>query len=209
MSDPARAQDSPSLTVEIIILMAFMAVGYTINFAWDFAVRRRQARAVGVLRRHARPRALPAALDEDERRRRIPNEGLREFVDLTRLSFVELDGLIDSFDLLQLRARDQARFGVVTIASEQRRARAMALLEGWLSAWAKVDEQTHAQLRALALGPETIADVIARERERVSWEFRRDTERGLSETITDLDRAVIHMQGVVAQLEREVDDPYR
>jgi hypothetical protein len=51
--------------------------------------------------------------------------------------------------------------------------------------------------------------VVARERERMTWEFRRDTERGLGETITDLDRAVIHMQGVVAQLEREVDDPYR
>lgn len=195
--------------MEFIVLLAFMAVGYTVNFAWDFTVRRRQAREVAVLRRHARPRALPAALDEDERRRRIPSEGLREFVDQTRVSFVELDRLIDSFDLLQLRARDQARFGVVTIKSEQRRARAMALLEGWLSAWATVDEQTHAQLRSLALGPEAVADVVARERERVRWEFRRDTERGLSETITDLDRAVIHMQGVVAQLEREVDDPYR
>jgi hypothetical protein len=195
--------------MEIIFLMAFMAVGYTVNFAWDFTVRRRQARAVAVLRRHARPRALPAALDEDEGRRRIPDPELREFVAVTRVSFVELDGLIDSFDLLQLRARDQARFGVVTIASEQQRARAMALLEGWLSAWVKVDAQTHVQLRALALGPEAVADVVARERERVTWEFRRDTERGLGETITDLDRAVIHMQGVVAQLEREVDDPYR
>jgi hypothetical protein len=128
---------------------------------------------------------------------------------LTRMSFVELDRLIDSFDLLQLRARDQARFGVGRIQSEQGRARAMALLERWLDAWAKVDEQTHAQLRSLALGPEGVAEVIAREHERVSWEFRRDTEHGLNETITDLDRAVIHMQGVVAQLEREVDDPYR
>lgn len=195
--------------MEIIFLLAFMAVGYTVNFAWDFTVRRGQAREVALLRRQARPRALPAALDEDERRRRIPSPDVREFVELTRGSFVELDQLIDSFDLLQLRARDQARFGVVTIQSEHRRARAMALLEGWLSAWAKVDEQTHAQLRGLALGPETVADVVARERERVTWEFRRDTERGLSETITDLDRAVIHMQGVVAQLEREDDDPYR
>jgi hypothetical protein len=97
----------------------------------------------------------------------------------------------------------------VTIQSEQRRARAMVLLEGWLAAWTKVDDQTHTQLRGLALGPEAVEDVVARERERVTWEFRRDTERGLSETITDLDRAVIHMQGVVAQLEREVDDPYR
>lgn len=195
--------------MEIIFLMAFMVVGYTINFAWDFTVRRREAKAVALQRREARPRALPAALDEDERRRRIPGEGLREFVAVTRTTFVELDSLIDGFDLLQLRARDQARFGVVTIQSEQRRARAMALLEGWLTAWAKVDESTHAQLRSLALGPEAVAEVVARERERVTWEFRRDTERGLSETITDLDRAVIHMQGVVAQLEREVDDPYR
>jgi hypothetical protein len=195
--------------MEIIFLMAFMAVGYTINFAWDSTVRRRQAREVALLRRRARPRALPAALDEDEHRRRIPSEAVREFVALTRGSFDELDQLIDKFDLLQLRARDQARFGVVTIQSEQRRARAMALLEGWLAAWAKVDDQTQAQLRGLALGPETVEDVVARERERVTWEFRRDTERGLSETITDLDRAVIHMQGVVAQLEREVDDPYR
>ncbi len=195
--------------MQIIFLLAFVIVGYSINFAWDLTHRRRQAREVAALRRQARPRALPAALDEDERRRRIPSPALREFVDVTRTSFVELDRLIDSFDLLQLRARDQARFGVVTIKSEQRRARAMALLEGWLAAWTKVDEHTHAQLRSLALGPESVADVVARERERVAWEFRRDTERGLSETITDLDRAVIHMQGVVAQLEREVDDPYR
>jgi hypothetical protein len=195
--------------MEIIFLVAFMAVGYTINFAWDTTVRRRQAREVARLRRRARPRALPAALDEDEHRRRIPSEAVREFVALTRVSFVELDQLIDKFDLLQLRARDQARFGVVTIQSEQRRARAMVLLEGWLAAWTKVDDQTHTQLRGLALGPEAVEDVVARERERVTWEFRRDTERGLSETITDLDRAVIHMQGVVAQLEREVDDPYR
>jgi hypothetical protein len=192
-----------------IAFLAFMVIGSTINFAWDYAVRRRLAREVAALRRHARPRALPAALDEDERRRRIPSEALREFVDLTRTSFVELDRLIDSFDLLQLRARDQARFGVGSIQSEQERARAMALLERWLDAWAKVDEQTHAQLSGLALGPEGVAEVVARERERVSWEYRRDTERGLNETITDLDRAVIHMQGVVAQLEREVDDPYR
>jgi hypothetical protein len=190
-------------------MLAFMAVGYTINFAWDVTVRRREARQRAIDRRHARPRALPAALAEDERQRRLPNPQLREFVDLTRTSFVELDQLIDRFDLLQLRARDQARFGVVTIKSEQGRARAMALLERWLAAWTKVDAQTKKDLGTLALGPETIADVITREQERVTWEFRRDTERVLSDTITDLDRAVIHMQGVVAQLERDVDDPYR
>jgi hypothetical protein len=194
---------------QILFLLAFTAVGFTINFAWDLTVRRRQARERATLRREARPRALPAALDEEERRRRLPDPQLREFVDLTRSSFVELDRLIDSFDLLQLRAHDRGRFGVVTIKSEQGRAHAMALLERWLAAWIKVDEHTEAALRSLALGPESVADVVARERERVSWEFRRDTEQVLGETITDLDRAVIHMQGVVAQLEREVDDPYR
>lgn len=197
------------LILQLIVLLAFVIVGYTINFVWDLTVRRREARQLAMRRRQARPRALPAALSEEERRRRLPSPQLREFVDLTRTSFVELDYLIDSFDLLQLRARAQARFGVVSIKSEQGRARAQALLERWLAAWANVDEQTGLELRNLALGPEAIADVIARERERVTWEFRRDTESVLSETITDLDRAVIHMQGVVAQLERQVDDPYR
>jgi hypothetical protein len=195
--------------VQIIVLVAFLVVGYSVNFAWDLTLRRREAREVAALRRRLRPRSLPAALDEDERRRRIPSEALRAFIDLTRTSFVDLDRLIDTFDLFQLRARDQARWGVVTIQSEQGRACAMALLERWLAAWAKLDDQTQAQLRSLELGPEGIADVVTRERERVTWEFRRDTERGLGETVTDLNRAVIHMQGVVAQLEREVDDPYR
>jgi hypothetical protein len=194
---------------QIIAMLAFLVVGYTINFAWDHTVRRRQARALAVVRRQARPRALPAALEDEERRRRLPDPQLREFVDLTRSSFVELDRLIDSFDLLQLRARDQGRFGVVAVKSEHGRERAMVLLEQWLSSWAKVDERTEVELRTLALGPETIEAVIARERERVTWEFRRDTEQVLSDTITDLDRAVIHMQGVVAQLERDIDDPYR
>jgi hypothetical protein len=195
--------------LQIIFLLAFMVIGYTVNVAWDLTVRRRKARELAVLRRRARPRALPAALDEDERQRRMPSEELRSFVDLTRKSFVELDRLIDNFDLLQLRARDQARFGVVTIKSERGRAMAMALLQRWLAAWTNVDEQTEVQLRNLALGPETVADVVAREQERVKWEFRRDTQQVLTDTITDLDRAVIHMQGVVAQLERGADDPYR
>lgn len=195
--------------LQALFMLAFLVVGTVINFAWDHTVRRRLAREQAVLRRQARPRALPTPLDEEERRRRLPDPQLREFVDLTRASFVELDRLIDSFDLLQLRARDRGRFGVVTVESERGRARAMALLERWLAAWTKVDARTELELRTLALGPESITAVVSRERERMAWEFRRDTERVLIDTITDLDRAVIHMQGVVAQLEREVDDPYR
>ncbi|PRQ01123.1 hypothetical protein [Enhygromyxa salina] len=189
--------------------LAILIVGFSINFAWDRTVRRRRAKQLAEARREARPRALPVALDEDERARRLPEPRLRGFVDLSRATFIELDALINHFDLLLLRSRDRARFGVVTIDAEQPRADALRLLEGWVNGWADVDDQTRERLRSVALGPETVVGVIERERERVRYEFRRDTEPVLSQTITDLDRAVIHMQGAVALLEAGDDDPYR
>ncbi|PRP94719.1 hypothetical protein ENSA5_40420 [Enhygromyxa salina] len=192
-----------------LVYLAVLIIGFSINFGWDRTVRRRRARALAEARRVARPRALPPALDEDERARRLPGTELRAFVDLTRATFIELDGLINHFDLLLLRARDRARFGLVTIKSEQPRAEVQRLLVGWLEAWVHVDDQTRERLRSVALGAETVTSVVERERERVSYEFRRDTAPVLFETITDLDRAVIHMQGIVGLLEASDDDPYR
>jgi hypothetical protein len=110
---------------------------------------------------------------------------------------------------LLLRARDRARFGLVSVDAEAPRARARRLLEGWVEAWIHLDAQTCERLHAVALGPQTVVGVIEREREREQYEFRRDTAPVLHETITDLDRAVIHMQGVVGLLEADDDDPYR
>lgn len=195
--------------MQFFVLLVVLVVGFTLNFAWDLTVRRRHARELAEARHQARPRALPPALDDDEQRRRVPDEALRRFVNLTRATFIELDALINHFDLLLLRSRDRARFGVVTIQSEGPRAFAAELLGTWLGAWVIVDDETRARLRSYGLGPELVVGVVERERTRMGWEFRRDTAQVLYDTITDLDRAVIHMQGIVAQLERADDDPYR
>lgn len=195
--------------MQIFVILAFALIGFTVNFFYDRTVRRRQAALLAASRREARPRALPPALDEQERERRVPDVKLRGFIDLTRQTFVELDQLINHFDLLLLRSQARARIGVVTIRSEAPRAQAQALLERWLAAWADVDEDTREHLRTLALGPEPVAEVLAREHQRNLFEFRRDSAQMLFDTITDLDRAVIQMQGVVRALETSDDDPYR
>lgn len=195
--------------MQVLVILAFALIGFTVNFFWDRTVRREQAALLGASRREARPRALPPALDQHERERRVPDPKLRSFIELTRLTFAELDQLINTFDLLLLRSQARARIGVVTIRSEVPRAEAQTLLERWLEAWAVVDEDTHEHLRMLALGPEPVAEVLTRERHRNLWEFRRDSAEMLFETITDLDRAVIQMQGVVRALETSDDDPYR
>jgi len=195
--------------MQIFVIVAFALIGFTINFGWDLTIRRRQATQLAAARRQARPRALPPALDEQERDRRLPDPGLRRFVDHTRRTFVELDALIDHFDLLLLRSRARARVGVVTIRSEQPRATAQALLAAWIELWAEVDLDTREHLGSIGLGPETVIEVLARERTRSQWEFRRDAADVLFETIADLDRSVIQMQGVVRTLEAEDNDPYR
>jgi hypothetical protein len=195
--------------VQAFLYIAVLIVGFSINFAWDRTVRRRLARQLAGTRREARPRALPVAIDDDERARRLPEPRLRQFVELSRATFIELDTLINHFDLLLLRSRDRARFGLVSVDAEAPRAQARRLLEGWVDAWTNVDANTSERLHSVALGPQTVVGVIERERERERYEFRRDTEPVLHETITDLDRAVIHMQGVVGLLEAEDDDPYR
>jgi hypothetical protein len=195
--------------MQVLVILAFALIGFSVNFFWDRTVRREQAALLGASRREARPRALPPALDEHERERRVPDPKLRSFIELTRRSFEELDQLINHFDLLLLRSQARDRIGVVTIRSERPRALARELLERWLEAWTDVDEDTREHLRNIALGPEPIAEVLARERQRNLWEFRRDSAEMLSETTTDLDRAVIQMQGVVRALESSDDDPYR
>jgi hypothetical protein len=195
--------------MQILFILGFAIVGFSFNFLWDKAVRRQIAARRALARRAARPRALPPAIDEQERERRVPSGDLREFLDRTRACFAELDQLINHFDLLRLRALDRARFGVVTIHSDAPRAQACALLERWLDGWSAVDEDTRAQLQGIYLGPERVAEVLARERMRMQWEFRRNAADVLDDTITDLDRAVIQMQGVVRTLERSEDDPYR
>lgn len=195
--------------MQVFVILAFALVGFTLNFFWDRTVRRKQAALLAAARREARPRALPPALDEDERERRVPDAKLRNFIDLTRKTFDLLDRLINHFDLLLLRSQDRARIGVVTIRSEVPRAEAQQLIERWLEAWAMVDDETREHLRSLALGPDPVVEVLERERERSRWEFRRDSADVLFETITDLDRAVIQMQGVVRALESGDDDPYR
>jgi hypothetical protein len=195
--------------MQIFVILAFTLIGFSVNFVWDRTIRRREAAELGASRRQARPRALPPALGDQERERRVPDPGLRGFVELSRGCFAELDGLIDHFDLLLLRARARARIGVVTIHSEEPRAQARELLERWLEGWIAVDEETRAELQTINLGPELVADVLARELVRIQWEFRRDSADVLYDTITDLDRAVIQMQGVVRTLETRDDDPYR
>jgi hypothetical protein len=195
--------------MQVFVILAFALIGFSINFVWDRTMRRKAAALLAASRREARPRALPPAIDDQERERRVPNAGLRGFLDLTRATFHELDELIDHFDLLLLRSKARARIGVVTIESEQPRASAQELLERWIDGWVDVDRETLEQLRNINLGPEPVAAVLGRERERNRWEFRRDSAEVLSETITDLDRAVITMQGVVRALETRDDDPYR
>ncbi|HVH97194.1 MAG TPA: hypothetical protein VM869_00725 [Enhygromyxa sp.] len=195
--------------MQVFVILAFALIGFTLNFFWDRTVRRRQAALMAASRREARPRALPPAPDEHEQERRVPDPKLRFFIDLTRQTFTELDQLINHFDLLVLRSQDRARIGVVTIRSESPRAQARTLLERWLDAWVDVDDDTREHLQAIALGPEPVAAVLEREHERNLWEFRRDSAEVLVETITDLDRAVIQMQGVVRALETTDDDPYR
>jgi hypothetical protein len=195
--------------MQVLVILGFALIGFTLNFFWDRTVRRKQAALMAAARREARPRALPPALDEHERERRVPDAKLRNFIDLTRKTFDLLDRLINHFDLLLLRSQDRARIGVVTIRSEVPRAEAQQLIERWLEAWAMVDDDTREHLRSVALGPDPVVEVLERERERNRWEFRRDSADVLFETITDLDRAVIQMQGVVRALESGDDDPYR
>ena len=195
--------------MQLFVILAFALIGFSVNFVWDRTFRRRQAGELAASRHRARPRALPPPLDDHERARRVPDPRVRGFIELTRACFVELDRLIDHFDLLLLRARARARIGVVTIRSEGPRAEAHELLERWLDGWVAVDEETQAELRTINLGPEPVAEVLAREQVRIQWEFRRDSADVLFDTITDLDRAVIQMQGVVRTLETSEDDPYR
>ena len=195
--------------MQVLLYLAILVFGFSVNFVWDHMVRRRQARALAVSRREARPRALPPAPDPDELARRLPDVRLRGFIGITRATFIELDRLINHFDLLLLRARDRARFGLVSVHAEAPRREAQGLLERWLGAWSQVDDTTREELAQVALGPETVVDVLRRERGRMAYQYRQDTAPVLDETIRDLDRAVIHMQGIVARLETRDDDPYR
>lgn len=195
--------------MQVLVYIALLVVGLSFNFIWDVLVRSRKARELGGQRREARPRALPPAPDDDELARRLPDAGLRGFIGLTRETFAELDRLIDHFDLLLLRARDRARYGLVSVKAELPRQTAVALLERWLGAWSEVDEDTREELGQVALGPGKVAEVLHRERERMRFEFGQDTAPVLDETIRNLDLAVIHMQGIVALLEARDDDPYR
>jgi hypothetical protein len=189
-------------------MIVFAVVAGTINLGWDLTVRRYQARRLGQRRRAERPRALPAAPETDQtqgatdRRRAV-------FIQRTRETFTALDGLIDRFDLLRLRARARANIGVAFVNAKEPRRRATTLLESWLVEFGKLDEQTFGQLVEVALGPATVAEVLERERDRSHWEFRSDTEPTLSDTTTDLDRAIIHMQQIVQVLESGAHDPYR
>src|SRR5690606_24684362 len=74
--------------MQVFVILAFALIGFTVNFFWDRTVRRRQAAALAAARRKARPRALPPALDEQERERRVPDAKLRFFIDLTRQTFI-------------------------------------------------------------------------------------------------------------------------
>lgn len=189
-------------------MIVFAVVAGTINLGWDFTVRRYQARRLGQRRRADRPRALPPAPAADQPE--APADRRRAaFVQRTRETFTALDGLIDRFDLLRLRARARARIGVAFVNVEEPRRRATELLESWLVEFGKLDEQTLGQLVEVALGPATVAEVLERERDRSHWEFRSDTEPTLADTTTDLDRAIIHMQQIVQVLESGADDPYR
>ena len=202
---------SPDLgaTMQPLILLAVALVGFTVNFAWDRTVRRRRAQALRDTRRQARPRALPPALADEERERRMPDPQVRIFVERTRAIFAELDELIDRFDLLLLRARDRARWGMVVVRAEAPRRAACTLLHEWLGAHAQLDAETRAHLETFGLGPRTVAEVLERERVRASWEFRSDVAEVLADTTKDLDRAVIHMQEIVRLLESDDADPYR
>lgn len=199
-----------SETALFYAMIVFAVVAGTINLGWDLTVRRYQARRLGRARRADRPRALPPAAEVEQ----PEGQGLADrrravFVQRTRETFTALDALIDRFDLLRLRARARARIGVAFVNVEEPRRRAVALLEGWLAEFAKLDEQTLGQLVEVALGPATVAEVLQREHDRSLWEFRSDTEPTLADTTTDLDRAIIHMQQIVQVLESGADDPYR
>ncbi|MFV8752398.1 hypothetical protein ACNOYE_17775 [Nannocystaceae bacterium ST9] len=192
-----------------LAMLVFAIVAGTINFGWDLTVRRHQARRLGARRRSDRPRALPPAPDPEQREGLLPSERTQAFIEHTRTTFAALDALIDRFDLLRLRARARARIGAAFVNVERPRRRATALLEDWLAAFHQLDPATLRQLEEVALGPATVAEVLARERDRASWEFRSDTEPTLADTTTDLDRAIIHMQQIVRILESGDDDPYR
>lgn len=205
--------------MQIFVILAFLIVGFTVNFAVDLTVRRNRARRLREARHAARPRALPAAeakaeAEADAESRPALGDGdVRAFAEHSRRRASELDALIDRFDHLVLRAEARARFGVAVVRVEEPRRRACELLAGWLAEaediYARDDDAKVERLRELALGPEPIAAVLARERERASWEFRADAAPVLRASITDLDRAVIHMQQIVRCLEARDDDPYR
>jgi hypothetical protein len=195
--------------VYILAIIAFALVAGALNLGWDLTFRRYEARQLGSQRRAERPRALPAARAVEDRDPALINARTLAFVEYTRTTFAALDQLINRFDLLRLRARARARFGAAFVNVEQPRAQALGLLEGWLGRYHELDRSTQARLEEFALGPARIDEVIGRERERASWEFRSDTETTLVDTATDLDRAVIHMQQVVRMLESGAEDPYR
>jgi hypothetical protein len=195
--------------VYILAFIAFALIAGALNLGWDVTFRRYEARQLGQRRRAERPRALPAARAVEDRDPALINARTLAFVEYTRTTFAALDELINRFDLLRLRARARARFGAAFVNVERPRAQALALLDGWLGHYAELDRSTKARLDEFALGPARVDEVIARERERASWEFRSDTEATLVDTATDLDRAVIHMQQVVRLLESGAEDPYR
>lgn len=204
-SGRARRSDD----VYILAFIAFALVAGMINLGWDLTIRRHEARQLGTRRRAERPRALPAATAVEDRDPALINARTLAFVEHTRQTFAALDQLINRFDLLRLRARARARFGAAFVNVERPRARALALLETWLGHYRELDRSTKIHLDEYALGPAMVGEVMERERQRASWEFRSDTEATLVDTATDLDRAVIHMQQVVRVLESGADDPYR
>lgn len=193
----------------VLAFIAFALVAGAINLGWDLTVRRHEARQLGSLRRAERPRALPVASAVEDRDPALINARTLAFVDQTRTTFAALDRLINRFDLLRLRARARARFGAAFVNVERPRAQALALLDAWLGRYHELDRQTKQHLDEFALGPAMVGEIMQRERERASWEFRSDTEATLVDTATDLDRAVIHMQQVVRLLESGAEDPYR
>ncbi|MCA9698997.1 MAG: hypothetical protein KC431_15840 [Myxococcales bacterium] len=201
--------------MQVFAILAFLLVGFAVNFVWDRTARRGKALAMRTARREARPRALPAAPSPDAEGQgaRARDPALQRFIELCRRTFTELDTLIDHFDLVLLRAHARARYGVATVHAEEPRRRGCALLATWLEQsaafYADSEREPVRRLLELALGPQTIAEVLAREQQRASWEFRADTAPVVQDTITDLDRTVIHLQQIVRILESGDGDPYR
>ena len=135
----------------------------------------------------------------------------RELLELTTRTAALLDGVVDDFDLVLLRAQAGEALvrDIVFVGAARPRQRARELLEGWLDAIGQLDEPQRQRLREQGLPDTFIEGLLAREDERLEARLADLDSRALRDTATELDRAVVMLEQFIVGSVQDSSHPYR